>query len=117
MAGEDPVDDNFEYQMNHITIKMSKEMSKILKNIEMYQSEVKKLRHIINDLTTEGSNKLCKFYNCVIINYIVDVRENGSSTYRKALRIGSLEKYMECTVMLAVKNAPNYYRSISLSTR
>ena len=66
MTEEDPVDDSFEYQINHITIKMSKEVSKILKNIEMYQSEDKKLRQIITDLTTNGSNKLCKFYKCIM---------------------------------------------------
>ena len=62
---EDSVDDNYEYQMNHTIIKMSKEMNKILKNFETYQLEDKKLQQIMKDLTTDSKNELCKFYKCI----------------------------------------------------
>ena len=65
MTKEDPVDDSYEYQMNHTIIKMSKEMNMMLKNFETYQSEDKKLQQIMKDLTTDSKNELCKFYKCI----------------------------------------------------
>ena len=64
MTKEDPVDDSYEYQMNHTIIKMSKEMNMMLKNFETYQLEDKKLQQIMKDLTTDDKNELCKFYKC-----------------------------------------------------
>ena len=56
-------DDNCEYQINHMTIKMNKDVSQIIKNIGKYQLGDSKLRIIIDKLRSNCEEKdLCKFY-------------------------------------------------------
>ena len=45
---EDQVDENFEYQINHVTIKMEKDVCSMIRDIGKFQKEDTKLGPIID---------------------------------------------------------------------
>ena len=61
------VNDNVcEYLINHVVIKMDRNVSKIIKNIGKYQLEDSKLKCIIEKIRDKCRDKdLCKFYNYI----------------------------------------------------
>ena len=82
---EEVNEDIYEYLVNHITIKMDKEVGIIIRDIGKYQLNDIKLKTIINKISVGSVDKeLSEFYKYVNGNYTDDARTTGSCMYQIA---------------------------------
>ena len=65
MAEEEPPDNDFEYQINYVTMKMNKDVCATIKDMGKHQEKDKKLERIISNLRNSDDNNMCRFYKYV----------------------------------------------------